>query len=695
MASSSTEVPYNHPTENALFGQNVIEKITDTCLGQDGKRYYQVKWRDSWEPEERLMAACEGALQTFWKEYYSNVEKEIRKQVIAYTSPVSSITTSDSLHGAGFSTTQATKVIINTSVKKCKNDSSIDINASDDLTAEAPSLIMSENADDSTHQNTVRTLSGANITINSLQHTNQKIIETFPEQSSTVAYYAVQDNENSENEQEESLEEVEMSDQAELLTQIINSQPGIAKWSSEDVKPNVTSRRTLTTITADTLNTKNVSGPDANSKFHCDICNKMFVSKRNVQRHMLSHTGEKPWMCEFCFKRFRQKPHLEQHVNIHKGIKNAVCSICGKAFNHRSNLVTHMATHSSVRPHSCIVCGENFKLKHTLAKHMMVHTKQDIEKRHQCQICKRSFRDKSYLAEHETIHNKEKPWQCDICKKSFSFKRRYQMHLEVHQSKDGGEEFVCHLCPKKFKGKIYLQKHLERHEYKRKRRKKIKLEKEGFIGDPAVELNVSDGLDGDDLEVAGEDDDIDLSMSEVDVKAEDDLEEGEKIDHTDDDSSPDDGSHVLHINAEEQPNSDPSMVVAGMLPISGMNMEDATYVALAQLTQAAIESSPIGESGGVILMSYEEIQKSMQELHAHHHGGVNDDDLQYNIQVTQVSDENVKRLQEALKDNSLTALGNDCSSIRVIQQPIQQSVGSIHVLDNNGDLHVIETSELH
>ena len=78
------------------------------------------------------------------------------------------------------------------------------------------------------------------------------------------------------------------------------------------------------------------------------------------------------------------------------------------------------------------------------------------------------------------------------------------MHLEVHQSKDGGEEYVCHLCPKKFKGKIYLQKHLERHENKRKRRKKLKLEKEGIVGDPSAELNVSDDVGGDELEMAGE-----------------------------------------------------------------------------------------------------------------------------------------------------------------------------------------------
>ena len=52
------------------------------------------------------------------------------------------------------------------------------------------------------------------------------------------------------------------------------------------------------------------------------------------------------------------------------------------------------------------------------------------------------------------------------------------MHVEVHQSKDGGDEFVCHLCTKRFKSKIYLQKHLERHENKRRRKKKRKKERE-------------------------------------------------------------------------------------------------------------------------------------------------------------------------------------------------------------------------
>lgn len=170
---------------------------------------------------------------------------------------------------------------------------------------------------------TVPDISAANVQLSvTTIPTSTNVVESFPEQSSTVAYYAVQDN--NENTAETSQEreivsQLEISDQTEIFSQIINAAPGLSSADFTEQKDDPDSRRTLTTITADTLNTKNVGAPDSNSKFHCDICMKTFVSKRNVQRHMLSHTGEKPWMCEYCFKRFRQKPHLEQHVNIHKG----------------------------------------------------------------------------------------------------------------------------------------------------------------------------------------------------------------------------------------------------------------------------------------------------------------------------------------------------------------------------------------
>lgn len=99
-----------------------------------------------------------------------------------------------------------------------------------------------------------------------------------------------------------------------------------------------------------------------------------------------------------------------------------------------------------------------------------------------------------------------------------------------------------------------------------------------------------------------------MSITEIDVKG--DLEEGETKPES---SLEAENQQIIQIEGRNE--DDANMVVASMLPMSSLNMEDpATYVALAQLTQAAIESAPMDESGNVILMSYEDIQKSMQEM---------------------------------------------------------------------------------
>lgn len=53
----------------------------------------------------------------------------------------------------------------------------------------------------------------------------------------------------------------------------------------------------------------------------CSLCNKTFKSKKELDRHMLIHTGIKKFQCFVCLKRFLRKDKLVRHEKIH--IKNS------------------------------------------------------------------------------------------------------------------------------------------------------------------------------------------------------------------------------------------------------------------------------------------------------------------------------------------------------------------------------------
>lgn len=42
-------------------------------------------------------------------------------------------------------------------------------------------------------------------------------------------------------------------------------------------------------------------------------CRRLFGCKRNIERHIKIHTGEKPYKCSFCDYRSARKDHLKLH----------------------------------------------------------------------------------------------------------------------------------------------------------------------------------------------------------------------------------------------------------------------------------------------------------------------------------------------------------------------------------------------
>jgi KRAB domain-containing zinc finger protein len=60
------------------------------------------------------------------------------------------------------------------------------------------------------------------------------------------------------------------------------------------------------------------------------ICGRMFSQNFNLQKHIRTHTGNKPYKCDVCGKGFSENGSLQNHIKTHTGDK---CDVCGKGFS--------------------------------------------------------------------------------------------------------------------------------------------------------------------------------------------------------------------------------------------------------------------------------------------------------------------------------------------------------------------------
>jgi KRAB domain-containing zinc finger protein len=51
----------------------------------------------------------------------------------------------------------------------------------------------------------------------------------------------------------------------------------------------------------------------------CSNVHKGFGQNQNLQRHIRTHTGDKPYKCDLCDKGFYQNRHLQTHIRTHTG----------------------------------------------------------------------------------------------------------------------------------------------------------------------------------------------------------------------------------------------------------------------------------------------------------------------------------------------------------------------------------------
>ena len=90
------------------------------------------------------------------------------------------------------------------------------------------------------------------------------------------------------------------------------------------------------------------------------------MRKDNYQKHLLVHSGEKPYKYNVCDKRCSQKGELIVYMRKHATVKPLKCTICNGGFTTKGVLERHHVTHTGVKPYKCSLCDKRFTFQPNL-----------------------------------------------------------------------------------------------------------------------------------------------------------------------------------------------------------------------------------------------------------------------------------------------------------------------------------------
>ncbi|XP_052746347.1 zinc finger protein 845 [Bicyclus anynana] len=178
-------------------------------------------------------------------------------------------------------------------------------------------------------------------------------------------------------------------------------------------------------------------------KFNCQQCDKVFLWRGNLMRHLRSHAAKAKGdlVCKPCNRSFSSIATYQQHMKISKKHVSEndfkyMCSDCGKRFAIKLHLRDHINwEHLKNYVYSCDECQKVFKTRNSVYLHKQaVHMKDSLE--HLCDHCGKPFPNNAKLRSHILgIHSGGVQYQCALCDARFSWKSCLSRHVRLKHRK--------------------------------------------------------------------------------------------------------------------------------------------------------------------------------------------------------------------------------------------------------------------
>ncbi|XP_063987249.1 zinc finger protein Xfin-like [Diachasmimorpha longicaudata] len=269
--------------------------------------------------------------------------------------------------------------------------------------------------------------------------------------------------------------------------------------------------------------TKN-GGEQETKKWYCEFCPQNFTSVDALKDHETTHDSDKPYICILCEKDFVLKSSLSRHIVASHGVdpvpiidsdtclkKNVlaksridelkreppaspfspetrlgneeddpesrddnmieietvfVCEICTRDFNDRASLWLHIrATHKEFAGFACGVCLKICSDNEQLLSHVnMYHGGSKLlvseQRRYSCTICGRQHDSRKKLMTHVSIHNIDPSYDpaSFVQLNSNYYNENLNNDQEDFDAEDG-EKVNCYVCRKSFPNEDHLIRH--------------------------------------------------------------------------------------------------------------------------------------------------------------------------------------------------------------------------------------------
>ncbi|KAM5156997.1 ras-responsive element-binding protein 1 isoform 2-T2 [Mantella aurantiaca] len=205
-------------------------------------------------------------------------------------------------------------------------------------------------------------------------------------------------------------------------------------------------------------------------------------SNRIGRRNQESKEEKSSYICPLCEKLCNSQHQLTMHIRQHNtdtGGTDHSCSICGKALSSASSLDRHMLVHSGERPYKCSMCGQSFTTNGNMHRHMKIHEKDpnaavttsppSPQKRRRLTSKRKSNPEEEMekddpppakkvveeVPQVEPLKKAEDLIPCPICFKEFPCKSSLDTHMEIHPE----ASLKCDICCISFRTHRGLLRH--------------------------------------------------------------------------------------------------------------------------------------------------------------------------------------------------------------------------------------------